>query len=117
MKDFLVKVLTIIGYKEDKEAFAEKFITLCNQETLTDLLASLPQEKQKTITDRILEIENADQVAKILTEYFTSEQYKSAQQKALSAIMTKYLEAVTPTLSEQQLKELSSFFSSQQSLV
>ena len=101
MKEFLEKLLTIIGYKNDKDAFSNDFIAICAQKTLFDHVNTLSEEERKSVTQETI---------------LASEEYAKLFQKNFTEQLEDYLEEIMPTLSDEQLKnvdELAKTFASQ----
>lgn len=44
-KDIIIKVLEIIGYADDKQEFADKFIRICEEEAMIQIIHELPQNE------------------------------------------------------------------------
>ncbi len=88
MKEFLQKLLTVIEYKDDKDAFIDEFIGLCVQKTLSDYLDSLSEEEKKLVTQEML---------------LANDKYAKLFQKNLEEQLKSYLQEIMPTLSEQQI--------------
>lgn len=82
-KNLFLQVLNIIGYADNKEEFADKFFQLCEQQTMANLVKSLPEE----------------QVAASLEE-------------TTKEVFNNYLQTVIPTLNTKQKAELESYLKS-----
>ena len=55
-KDTLLETLTIIGYTDDRDKFAEEFLNLCQQQAFLNLIQKLPKEKgitKKSISEMV----------------------------------------------------------------
>ena len=111
-KNIFLKVLDLIGYNDDKEQFISQFISLCQQKAAVDLIGSLPEEKKKLLGQQISQNTASEQVQKILSQYFTGQQYTKALEQATANNFKEYLEKITPTLSTDQQNSLHSFLSS-----
>jgi len=111
-KDIILEVLSIIGYVENKESYAVKFIQNCEKQTLFDLLTTLPKEMQEQFKSQIVGATDQVQQKAIIFTYVTSEQYQTALQKASTTAFQDLLEAVTPMLSTDQADKLKSYLHS-----
>ncbi len=91
MKEFLEKLLTIIGYNDDKDAFISDFIAVCAQKTLFDYLNTLSEEEGKLVTQEML---------------LANDEYAKLFQKNLTEQLESYLEEMMPILSDEQLESV-----------
>lgn len=107
----MVKILEIIDYPDGKEEFADKFLDLCQQQAVVDLVKSLPEDKQNQLTDQLLK-DSSDQAKSLLQQTFSSEQSKEVLKKATEEVFKAYLEKVSPSLNDQQKSKLDSYLKS-----
>lgn len=111
-KNVILEILNIIGYSNDKNAFAEKFINNCLLQSLSNLIARLAKEKQDSIKRSLAENHTANELAQILKKNFTAKEYSDALKTATENAFKKYLETVKPTLNQFQQKNLQVFLAS-----
>lgn len=86
LKQVIVQMLTIIGYTDDKDAFATEFLGLIQQKAMVTFLQSLPKDKQ--------------------------EEYNKVAGDTLKDAFAGYTKAIQPTLSEDQKQKLQQYLSS-----
>ncbi len=113
-KQIILQVLEIIGYEDDKEKYANEFLTLCLQKALVSLTGELPQDKQDQLTQRI-SLTALDQLEKPLLEYFPKEKFEEAVKEASRSTFEEYIQTIIPTLNEDQRNKLEQYLSSQAS--
>jgi hypothetical protein len=109
--EILNKVLEIIGFGDDRESFVQKFLENCHKLALQDFIKSLPEETQAEIeklTDDPASPENAQKFKEILE----TSNYKDFLEKATSTLFGEFLEAITPSLSQDQKNELREYLTS-----
>ncbi|HEU5376681.1 MAG TPA: hypothetical protein VFV38_14695 [Ktedonobacteraceae bacterium] len=111
-KAIILKVLSIIGYEDDKKAAAAEFIQNCEKQAILDLLTTLPKEKQEQLKSQIAGVTDQHQQQTIIASYVTPDQHQQALQKASAAAFQGLLEAVVPTLSNEQADKLQTYLSS-----
>ena len=113
MKEILLKILELIDYSEDKEAWTVEALGVINLNTFNALVLSLSSEKQKEIENQ-LKIENAIQkIPQVLNAYFTKEQIRVQFEKSSEDFLQKFLESVFPKLSMDQQELVGNYFNLQ----
>lgn len=112
-KTILLKVLTIIGYQNDKEKFINEFLSLCFKKAFIKCVESLPLDLKNTIKKRLANVgENPQKLQEILTEYVSTNKYDEILFAQSLDTFIEYLQAVIPTLNEYQKKELGAYLKS-----
>ena len=109
--DTIIKALEVIGYKGDKQKFANQFIVNSKNQALLDLLDALPAGKQAQLKQQ-LSTASETQIPEILQNYFTKEQYLEAVTKATKASFGFFLETIQSSLTESQTENLQTFLGS-----
>lgn len=115
-RDLLRKVLDIIGYSDDKEVFIDKFQENIGLGSIVNLIASLPPDKQKEVSDKLSVSKNDEEKASVLKTSFTEEQLQGSLEKSVQEAIVGYIEAVKPTLNSKQKDELANLFEEVQSM-
>jgi len=109
--DLLLKILKVIDYNEDKEAFISEFIKNVRLQSLLDLISTLPTDKQEEIKAKLTSNANdAVKVTSTISAYFTQSQMQDALETASKDAITKYVETINHTLSVSQKQELANTF-------
>lgn len=112
-KVILLKVLIIIGYQNDKEKFIGEFLSLCFKKAFIKCVEDLPQNLKITIKKRLANVgEDPRKLQEILTEYVSEEKYDEILFSQSLDTFIEYLQAVIPTLKENQKKELGIYLKS-----
>lgn len=106
------RILDIIGYSDDKKAFADKFSKVCQKQALLDLIDSLPFNKQEGLKLQLGSADNPQKIGEILKQYVSADEYNKILKLASQNALDSYLQTVTPTLSDTQLAELQSYLKS-----
>ena len=107
VKDILIQVLTIIGYEDDKDLFADEFIKLCQDQALIQLINSLPEKKQLLLKQELTQTEKTDET---LQKYFTTKKFNDAVEKSIQEQFQSYLQEIYDTLSNEQKNNLDKLF-------
>lgn len=108
-KSVIVKILDLVGYGENKEGFADELLSLCQQQTLVDLVKSLPEEKQILLEKTLSSQTSPQNIEQVLKENFTEEAILQALKKATENIIKGYLQTISPHLSDTQKKNLQTY--------
>jgi hypothetical protein len=110
-QELLLKILTIIGYSDNKEEFVNQFIVNIHLQAFLDLILTLPIDRQEEIKLSLARSSQyPDRVTRILVSYFSQVQIQDAFEAASKDSIGKYIEAISDTLSNQQRQELSKIF-------
>ncbi|MBI2613617.1 MAG: hypothetical protein HYW62_02500 [Candidatus Levybacteria bacterium] len=108
--NILLKILEIIGYSDDKDAFVDEFLKNVQMQSVIDLIQSLPQDKQSEIKEKLAQIQNdQNKASDLLKAYFTEEQIQEALKNSSKKAMEEYIKAINPTLSSAQKNNLITF--------
>jgi hypothetical protein len=109
LKLILEKILTIIGYQNDKSKFIEAFMNLCMQEALAEYVPLLSEERKKEL-QTILQDQDPNKLREQLRPYIETEEYQKLLLENTQKFLLDYLKTITPELSEEQKNEMSSYF-------
>lgn len=101
-KELFSKLLTIIKYDGDKNAYIENFQKVCEQKAILNLLASLPEDKQKTIQAD----STPEQIKALIDENISKEEVDKTLAETANEIFSEFIEEIIPTLSEDQKKRI-----------
>src|SRR5438046_1432263 len=111
-RDIIIQVLTIIGYEDNKDTYADEFIQNCEKQALLDLLQALPQEQQEVFKQQIAKVTDQEQQKTIIHEYIKPEQYQQILQKASQIAFVGLLKDLIPTLSQPEATQLQTYLKS-----
>lgn len=103
-KDILLKILEIIGYEDDKEAFVNAFLVNIQLQALNALLAEVPPEKKSEIEKEITS--DSPDKYQVLQSHFTQEQIEKALNESADKAVQEYIESIDETLTEDQRQGL-----------
>lgn len=104
-KEFILKILEIIGYQDDKNAFVEDFFATIKQRTAAKMLQEIPQGKLQVFEESATTDTNPsmDQVA-------SAEQLEQAFKNEYDALLSEWFDDIKTSLSSDQIKNLSGLF-------
>lgn len=97
-KQILRDILTLIGYKDDKEAFVEDFFTTSKYEAMTNFLQTLPKDRLDELEQKLLQGVKEASVKAIIFEYVTPEKYEYALKQTIAENMKEFVATVTEAL-------------------
>ena len=105
--DLLLKILTTIGYSNNKEEFISEFIININLQSLLDLISTLPTNEQEEIKKNLARSANyVDKTTRTLNSYFSKIQIENALEAASKNAIKKYIECINHALSTHQRQQL-----------
>jgi len=110
--DTILKVLNILDFKGDKQAIADKLLELCYHQALFGLINGLSIDKQEKIKKELGKAKSKEDFIKLAHNYFSEKQFLEAVEKATSSVFIKYMEEISPLLSEKQLEKLKLYLDS-----
>lgn len=111
-KKILIEVLTIIDYKDNKEIFISKFLKLCIQKALMDILLIASDNNKKEII-KLSEMNlNPEELERKLKDTVGENLLNSSLEKATEEVFTQYLESIYSTLSNSQNESLHTYLNS-----
>ncbi len=108
----LTQVLTLTLYKEDNDAFIQKFIMKSEKKVLYELLPTLPEVKQNTLKKDLASDPDAIRVHELLLTYFSPLSYEDRLNEIVQNNLSKYIKSVYPSLRDEQKKELDAYLAS-----
>lgn len=105
-KSILLKILDIIEYKDDKEVFSDKFFNVIAQQTVGDLIFTLPPEKKTIVEARMKEEQDAARLKEIFHATFTEKEINAMMERVTHRAFQDYTKAILPVLTAQQKQKL-----------
>ena len=111
-KDNLLETLTIIGYTDDRDKFAEEFLNLCQQQAFLNLIQKLPKDKREELEKELSQGNSSQKLQEIIRKYFSIKKYTEALEEVTEKAFMGYIEKVLPILSASQKNNLQKFLSS-----
>lgn len=108
-KNILLEILTIIDYEDDKEAFADEFLTNCEKQAFLNLIGTLPPERREAIKQRLEEATDTEQVKAILSADLSPQAYTDALKKVSQIALSELIDTVSAELSAYQRAKLRTF--------
>jgi uncharacterized protein YjbI with pentapeptide repeats len=109
-REIIIEFLSIIGYEDDKEAYAREFINLSQNQALIDCEQSLPLREQEKFKKQMHRAKDLEQVTDLIRKYFSREQFLSAVERAIQVAFTELVQQILPGLNRYQKKSLEFFF-------
>ncbi|MBP9816067.1 hypothetical protein KBD09_02410 [Candidatus Woesebacteria bacterium] len=114
-KAILFEVLTIIGYKDSKMDFINKFFSYIYIEAIAQISTSLSDEESDQLRKELEENEDdAEGQKAVLLKHLSKEKFDALLTEITQSQFTDYLEAIYPTLSPEKKQELDTFLTSLQ---
>ncbi|OGD84345.1 hypothetical protein A2165_00130 [Candidatus Curtissbacteria bacterium RBG_13_40_7] len=101
-KDTIKEFLTVCGYEDDKDLFADDLLATCHQKALIGTLKQLPTEKRKELEQKISTQTNEDQILDVVKDYVQPEVYRQNLQNATEIIFADYVLTILPSLKSEQ---------------
>jgi hypothetical protein len=112
-RDVIIQVLSIVDYKNDKEAAVDKFLSICEKLALINLIDSLTGEEKTNLQQKLTTVqEGTDEYNDVTKQYFTEEKYSQAIKKAGEKVFAEYLSSIMGSLSSEQQNKLFQYLGS-----
>src|SRR5579863_4337726 len=106
-KNFLLKLLEAMNYRNPKEKFVADFERNIEGETFSKLNETLSEEKQKELAEALTHTQNdPEQATQVLSKYFTQEQIRQTFGEAAINETKGLLEAVKESLDDEQKQKI-----------
>jgi len=103
----LKQILEYIDFEGDKEAFANDFLQTVEKQAILDLIESLPKAKQDELKQILSQnLQKSEGVSAVLKGYFPEQQITKALENAAKNGVSEYIQAILPTLNEEQKTKL-----------
>lgn len=105
-RSIILHVLTLVGYEESKEAYADEFIRLCLEKTTAQLLESLPSQKQSYIQKRLKEMKSFHEFEQVIVEFTSQDSYTKVLRDVVNKAFQDIIKSILPALTKQKKEEL-----------
>lgn len=112
--EMIIKILNIVAYPKDKQAFVQNFYTLVVKETLIVLIKTLPEDDQNNLKVELAQDISSDNVQKVLYAYVGKEKYQSTLRDITQKLFNEFVKAISkdlPDKKKQQVREYLRSFS------
>jgi hypothetical protein len=107
--DFLVKTLDIINFQGNREEWIQQFMQHAQQLAFMELLKTLPQDQQQTLTTTIQNPPAGKTPEQVLQEYFTPLDCSIALQEQILEEYKKFVHETMGTLTPEKQQELQAY--------
>lgn len=112
-KVLLNQILESIDYEGDKNAYIERFLLNIYTESFLKLVKELPLEQQEELNHQILSCgQDQSKILAVITVYFSQERLDATIAETSRDMMIGFIQAVQPSLTDEQKQRLSSVFQS-----
>jgi len=111
-RSILHQILTIIGYEDSKDAFIDKFISLCLSHTIINLTPVIPKKNIEEINKSLKASHNTEFILESLKKFVSPEKYAEELEKTTSSLFSEYIKTIMPTLKPEQKTQLITYLSS-----
>jgi hypothetical protein len=106
-RDALLKILETIGYEDNRESFVDEFLNNVQLQSLTNLIQSLPQEKQNELKDQLKSnSDNSEVVTVFLKDHLGESKIQEVVKQTTEDAVVEYIQQITPSLSDSQRRNL-----------
>lgn len=106
-KKLLLQILEITDTVEDKEAFADSFINMIFEDTVYNLIQSLPEQRRESVAKKWdANLDNKAALTSLLEHNFTKEQIAEKGEKAAETAMDSYMNSIEKDLDDEKRRKL-----------
>lgn len=110
--DILIKILDLIDYPDDKEAYVTNFFATIQLNAFATLMDTLSLEKQKELSEKLSqEKDDQTRMTAVINEYFSHEEVMKTFEKETINEITGLLASIQPRLSTEQKESLENMMS------
>jgi hypothetical protein len=109
--NILEKILTIVGYQDDKNNFIIRFFDLAMREAFIEYFTLLSIKRREEL-EGILQEKDLMKRHEQLEPYVSTEEYKKLFTEHTEKLLQDFLEKMMHTLSEEQKNNLDTYFDS-----
>ncbi len=103
-REILLKILEILEYEDDREAFVNAFLVNIQLQALNILLAGVSSEKKIKIEKEITS--DSPDKYQVLQNHFTQEQIEKALNESADISVREYIESIDEKLTDDQQQGL-----------
>ncbi|KXK10176.1 MAG: hypothetical protein UZ22_OP11002000908 [Microgenomates bacterium OLB23] len=111
-KDILFRILSIVGYKDSKLDFINKFFSYIYTEAIARITFELDEKTNKEIGIKLAQAKNEEEQKTIILQYLSKDKFDALLAEITQAQLTDYLDTIYPKLSIDTQRELAKFLSS-----
>ncbi|MGI8419987.1 MAG: hypothetical protein ACR2LN_05095 [Candidatus Levyibacteriota bacterium] len=104
--ELVLTILSIIEYKDDKEAFVADFNRIINSQGLVALLQQLPVEKREEADNLIASSDSSEKFTQNVHQYFTDEQVQKELDTAAAQAISQWIGSIASSLNNGQREKL-----------
>lgn len=113
--DFVYKLLTLIGYTDDKDEFIDRFMQNVQLQSIVNLRETLEKSDQTILDEAIIAAgSDKEKMNQAFRQYFTREQIHELSNETALEEIGGLLEALEDKLTDAQKHELDSLFATLQ---
>ena len=100
--NFMLQLLSIIEYQDNKEQFVEEFVTLIYKQALVELLSSLPADNQDAVRKLVNQQKELNRAVDALEKSEWAQTYNLALALASKKILEEYIQTINSSLTPNQ---------------
>lgn len=108
-KQIIINILNIIGYKDNKDIFAEEMVSLILKTAVFKSINDIPEKSKTTLMLRLKGINSLESASEILKNYVSISDFHNNLSSVTSLMMQNYLENIIPTLNPSQKNSLNEY--------
>src|SRR5689334_22081310 len=108
-RDIILQVLIIIGYEDDKEVWANKFLANCEQQALINVLNRFSQGKKDELIQKMAGVTDQQKRKAIISQYIIPQEYTQALIRTSGTAFEEFIDEIMPILSEEQTIKLQTY--------
>jgi hypothetical protein len=102
--ELFYKILSIVGFNGDREAFFKEFVRLCNKRALQKAMSEISEDARKKL---VASIESNDEdIDLVIEETIGKGNYAQKVLESTSEELQRYVKKVGPLLAENHKQEL-----------
>ncbi len=105
----VVGVLEIIGYKSDKEQFANRFLMLAEANALTESIKQLPEDRRTPLVHLVNATHRKQELITVLKRYISTEVYLRCLEESINDLFLDYLTSLDRSLDRETMSKVQEY--------
>lgn len=112
LKEYIIRLLEIIGYREDKVLYADRLIAIFQGKAVASILKDLDEKRKDRVNELTKDLKDAGEIFKIFRDELNQDEVEISFTKVVQAEMPKIVGEFGVSLNQAKKDELKGFIES-----
>lgn len=109
----MIKMLDLVGFQDDKEEYATKFVDICSANTFSGLINQLPPAEKELLLKNLNKIKSIEEKIKFTKNYFGQEKIDLKFNLIARELIADYLTNIKKNLDDKQISSVKKYLLSE----